>query len=71
MQWVCSFWRVKKLQKINAVQLLKLRDVIEDVNGNPRAGDTMEMIKKELKKMKVVENREEPFKKGILFKRWQ
>ena len=42
---------------------MKLKDVIEDVNGNPKAGDTMELMKKELRKIKVVENCEEPFKK--------
>ena len=38
-------------------------DIIEDVDGNPKAGDTMETMKKELKKLKVAENREEPFMK--------
>ena len=38
---------------------------MEDADGNPKAGDTLELMKKELKRMKVVENREEPFKKGI------
>ena len=42
-----------------------LRDILEDADGNPRAGETLELMKKELKRMKVVENREEPFKKGI------
>ena len=37
--------------------------VIEDVNRNLRAGDTLELIKKEQRKIKVAENREEPFKK--------
>ena len=35
--------------------------MIEDVNGNPRVGDTLELMNKALRKMKVVENREEPF----------
>ena len=42
-----------------------LRDILEDADGNPKAGETLELMKKELKRMKVVENREEPFKKGI------
>ena len=42
---------------------MKLRDFIEDMNGNQRAGDTLEMMKKELRKIRVVENREESFKK--------
>ena len=32
---------------------MRLKDVIEDVNGNPKAGDTLEMIKKELRKIKL------------------
>ena len=54
--------RLENCGKINAVERMRLRDVIEDVNWNLRAGDTLEMIKKELRKMKVVENRQEPFK---------
>ena len=42
---------------------MKLKDMIEDVNGNPKDGDTLELMKKELRKMKVVENHEEPVKK--------
>ena len=41
---------------------MKLKDVLEDVNGIPRARDTLELMKKEIRKIKVVENREEPFK---------
>ena len=44
--------------RINAVERMRLKDVIEDVNDNHMAGNTIELIK-----MKVVENREEPFKK--------
>ena len=40
-----------------------LRYILEDVDGNSNEGDILELMKKELKKMKVVENREEPFKK--------
>ena len=40
---------------------MKLKDVIEDIDGNPRAGDTLEMLKKELRRMKVVKNCEELF----------
>ena len=35
---------------------------MEDIDGNPKEGDTLEMMKKDLKKMKVAENREEQFK---------
>ena len=33
------------------------------MDGNPKVGDTMEDMKKELKRLKVAENQEEPFKK--------
>ena len=33
------------------------------MDGNPKDGNTMEAMKKELKKLKVAENREEPFPK--------
>ena len=42
---------------------MRLKDVIEDVNGNTKARDSLEMMQKELRKMKVIENRDEPFKK--------
>ena len=54
--------RLENCEKINAAERMKLKDVIEDVNGNPKDGDTLELMKKELRKMKVVENHEEPFK---------
>ena len=57
--------RSEKSGKVNAVKKKILRDTLEDADGKPRAGDTLESMKKELKRMKVVENREEPFKKGI------
>lgn len=55
--------RLENLGKINAVEQMRLRDVIEDVNGNPKAGYTLELMKNELRKITVVKNREEPFKK--------
>ena len=55
--------RLESFGKINAVERMRLKDVIEDVNGNPKVGDTLEMMKKELRKMKVIEKRDEPFKK--------
>ena len=42
-----------------------LRDILEDADRNPKEGNVLDMMKKELKGMKVAENREEPFKKGI------
>ena len=38
---------------------------MEDADENPRAGDTLELMKNKLKRTNVKENREEPFKKGI------
>ena len=55
--------RLEKCGDINAVERMKLKDVIEDVNSNPKEGNTFEMMKKVLKKMKVDENCEEPFTK--------
>ena len=55
--------RVEKSGKINQLERKLLRDILEDKDGNPREGDIVEQMKKELKRMKVVENREEPFEK--------
>ena len=51
---------------MNAVEKLRLNYVIEDVNGNPKLGDTTELMRKELKKMKVIENRNEKERKYFL-----
>ena len=40
---------------------MKLKDVIEDIDGNPKGGNTLEQLKKELRRIKVAENRKEPF----------
>ena len=45
------------------MEKLRLRDIREDVNSNPKAGNTLESMKKELRKMKVIENCEDLFKK--------
>ena len=55
--------RLENCGKINAVEQMRLKDVIEEVYGNPRAGKTLAMMKKQLRKTKVIENIEEPFKK--------
>ena len=57
--------RFEKSGRVNAAENTMSRDILEDADGNPRAGDTLELMKKEIKRMKVIENREEPFKKGI------
>ena len=56
--------RLVKSGKVNTVEKKMLRDILEDADGNPKAGETLELMKKELKRMKVAENREELFKKG-------
>ena len=55
--------RLEKSSKVNAVGKKILRDILEDVDGNLKEGEMLEFMKKELRKMKVAENREEPFKK--------
>ena len=49
--------RLKRENKINAREKLRLKDVMEDDDGKPRVGNIQEYIKKELVKMKVSENR--------------
>ena len=55
--------RVEKSGKVSVVEKKILRDILEDGDGNPKEGETLELMKRELKRMKVAENREEPFKK--------
>ena len=53
--------RLENGGKINAVQQMRLKDLIEDVNINPKVGDTLEMMKKELREINVAENFDGPF----------
>ena len=46
--------------KINSTESLRLKDLLEDPEGKPKPGDTTEDMKRELKRLKIVENREEP-----------
>ena len=55
--------RLEEGGKINSNEKLRLQDILEDTEGNPKDGDMMEAMKKELKRLKVSENREEPFAK--------
>ena len=55
--------RLEKSGKVNAVEKNILRDILEDVDGNPKEGDMLGLMKKELSKMKVAENSAEPFRK--------
>ena len=52
--------RLEEGGKINSNKKLRLKDLLKDVDGNPKAGETMENMKKELKRLKVIENRESP-----------
>ena len=45
---------------------MRLKDVLETRDGKPRDGDNMEEMKKELKRLKVIEKREEPFQRERL-----
>ena len=47
--------------KINSTEKLRLKDLIEDADGKPKPGEIVEDMKRELKSLKIVENREEPF----------
>ena len=53
--------RLEKSGKINSNEKLRLKDVIETGDGEPRAGDVREKLEEELRKIKVVDNREEVF----------
>ena len=55
--------RLEKSGKVKAVENKISRPILEDADGNPKTGENLELMKKELKGMKVAENREEPFKK--------
>ena len=44
------------------IEKIKLADNLNYADGNPRQGENLEVMKKELKRMKFVENREEPFR---------
>ena len=66
LRYVLSSQFISRLEeggKINSNEKLRLQDILEDTEGNPKDGDTMEAMKKELKRLKVAENREEPFAK--------
>ena len=64
MRYALSLQFVERLEtigKINSGEKARLKDVLEDINGNPKDGDIMTEMKKELQRLKVMENREEPF----------
>merc|ERR1712074_14548 len=53
--------RLEENDKINATEKLRLKDILEDQNGIPKNGDTTEQMRRELKRLKIVDHREEPF----------
>merc|ERR1712105_60797 len=53
--------RLAESGKINATEKLWLKDILEESDGKPKRGDTTDLMKRELKRLKVAENREEPF----------
>ena len=48
--------RLKEGGKVNSSKKIRLKDILEMREGKPRDGDTMEEMKKELKRLKVVKN---------------
>ena len=66
LEYALSAQFVERLEeggKINSNKKLRLKDILETRDGNPKEGETMEEMKKELKRLKVIKNREEPFTK--------
>merc|ERR1711905_98223 len=64
MEYALSAQFVERLEesgKINTTEKLRLKDILEDANGNPKAGETTDAMKRELKRLKIVDHREEPF----------
>merc|ERR1712237_283242 len=64
LQYAVSAQFVDRLEengKINATEKLRLKDILEDQNGKPRNGDTTEQMRRELKRLKIVNHRDEPF----------
>merc|ERR1711984_50907 len=64
MEYALSAQFVERLAesgKINSTEKLRLKDILEESDGRPKRGNTAELMKRELKRLKVAENREEPF----------
>ena len=49
--------RLEESGKINSTEKLRLKYILEDADGNPKAGNTTENMRKELKRLKIAENR--------------
>ena len=50
--------RLEKNGKISSDERMRLKDKIETEDGKPKDGDSAEIVQKELKRMKIVNNRE-------------
>ena len=64
LEYAVSAQFVERLEeggKVNSGERIRLKDILETREGKPRDGNTMEEMKKELKRLKVIENTEEPF----------
>merc|ERR1712105_452427 len=53
--------RLAESGKIDSTEKLRLKDILEESDGTPRRGETTELMKRELKRLKVAEHREKPF----------
>ena len=54
-----SLERLEKSWKVNTVERKMLRDILEDADGKPKEGDILNLLKKELKRIKEAENRDQ------------
>ena len=50
--------RLEKNGKISSDERMRLKDEIETKEGKPKVADSAEIVQKELKRMKIVNNRE-------------
>ena len=59
--------KLEKGRKIDHVESMQLRDLLEDADGNPRAnqGVRLEAVKKRLRKIRNTEGKNDPFKTDV------
>ena len=50
--------RLEKNGKISSDERMRLKDEIETKEGRPKVADSAEIVQRELKRMKIVNNRE-------------
>ena len=51
--------RLEKSGKVNTLERKILREILEDADGKPKEGDILNLLKKELKRIKEAENRDQ------------